>query len=113
MWIMLAGRYSAPTAVERKANLDALNATALAVYARGHLPVIGLNNALPLFGEDTTDRTRNADVMRVSLALAERCDAILMVSHSGGADREMDLFRAAAKPVFERMDDIPPAHPSV
>ncbi len=107
MWIMLAGKYSAPTAEERKANLDALNAAALAVYRRGHIPVIGLNNALPLFGEDTTNRARNADVMRVSLALAERCDAILMVSHSAGADAEMRLFEAAGKPVYRELDQIP------
>ena len=50
LWIMVAGPYRAGAvdAEARAANLRALNEAALAVSRRGHLPVIGVNLALPI-----------------------------------------------------------------
>jgi hypothetical protein len=49
-------------------------------------------------------------MMPLSLALAERCDAILRLpGASAGADEEVARFAAAGKPVFHALDEIPPA----
>src|ERR1041385_2178499 len=50
MWIMIAGPYStgARTPGERADNLQALNRVAVEVHRRGHLPIIGVNLALPM-----------------------------------------------------------------
>ena len=50
MWIMVAGPYrsGAATAEARARNLTALNQAALALFRAGHVPVIGVNLALPL-----------------------------------------------------------------
>ena len=49
-------------------------------------------------------------MMPLSLALAERCDACLRVGGpSKGADDEMERFRAAGKPVYRTLSEIPPA----
>ena len=50
MWIMVAGPYSsgANNDAERAANLRVLNEAAVAVLDRGHIPVIGVNMALPV-----------------------------------------------------------------
>ena len=60
LWIMVAGPYrsDAVDAAGRAANLRALNAAALAVFRRGHIPVIGVNLALPIIevaGPDSYD----------------------------------------------------------
>jgi hypothetical protein len=49
VWILIAGPYTtgAPTERERAANLAALNRAAHAVLQRGHVPIIGVNMALP------------------------------------------------------------------
>jgi len=50
MWIMVAGPYrsGAADAAARAANLRTLNEAALVVFRRGHVPVIGVNLALPI-----------------------------------------------------------------
>ncbi|BDG73051.1 DUF1937 family protein [Roseomonas fluvialis] len=111
MWIMVAGPYAsggadAPT---RAARLAAMNRAALAVFRLGHTPVIGVNMALPVIA--AAEHDAYAEVMQpLSLALAERCDAILRLpGDSHGADAELARFQAAGKPVFRALDEIPPA----
>jgi len=111
MWIMVAGPYTggAKTEADRERNLEAMNAAALEVFEKGHVPVIGVNNALPLIRLAGADRFDEI-MMPVSLAMAERCDACLRIGGpSQGADDEMRKFEAAGKPVFKSIDAIPAA----
>ena len=60
MWIKIAGPYrtAARSAEERAQNLRALNRAALEVHRRGHVPVVGVNLALPIIeaaGESVYD----------------------------------------------------------
>ncbi|WP_455181005.1 hypothetical protein [Azospirillum melinis] len=109
MLIMVAGPYSTGGAdtLKRAANLTVLNEAALQVFRRGHIPVIGVNAALPIIavaGETAYDEI----MMPVSLALAERCDACLRVGGpSAGADAEVQRFRRRGLPVYSSLDDIP------
>ena len=48
LWIMVAGPYRAPDEDGRARNLAALNLAALQLLRAGHVPVIGVNLALPL-----------------------------------------------------------------
>ena len=49
-------------------------------------------------------------MMPLSLALAERCDAVLRIGGpSAGADAEAARFAAAGKPVFRDAAEVPPA----
>ena len=111
MWIMVAGPYSSggADAAQRAANLRAMNEAAVALLRRGHVPVIGVNMALPMIeaaGADTYDTI----MMPVSLALAERCDACLRIGGpSAGAGAEVVRFRGAGKPVYRGLDEVPPA----
>jgi hypothetical protein len=48
-------------------------------------------------------------MMPISLALAERCDAVLRLGGpSQGADQEVARFTQAGKQVFHTLADIPP-----
>ncbi|MEM8791914.1 MAG: hypothetical protein AAGE80_09850 [Pseudomonadota bacterium] len=110
-WIMVAGPYRAGAAggEDRARNLRAMNEAALAVFAKGHVPVIGVNMALPMIEAAGAERYDEL-MMPVSLALAERCDAILRIGGpSGGADREVELMRAQGKPVYSDLTEVPEA----
>ena len=109
MWIMVSGPYraGAATEAEREANLTAMNLAAYEVLQRGHVPVIGVNMALPIIrtkGPESFD----AIMMPVSLALVDRCDACLRIGGaSNGADQEVARFRAQGKPVYRDIGEIP------
>lgn len=109
MWIMIAGPYRSGTRTEeeRKNNLREMNRVALEVYKRGHVPVIGVNMALPMI-EVAGNEDYDDIMMPVSLALAERCDGILRIGgESGGADQEVESILARGGRLFRSVDDVP------
>lgn len=111
MWIMVAGPYTggAKAEADREKNLEAMNRAALAVFEKGHVPLIGVNNALPLIRIAGAERFHEI-MMPVSLAVAERCDACLRIGGpSQGADDEMRKFQTAGKPVYTSLDAVPKA----
>lgn len=104
--IMVAGPYSAITAEAWARNLRAMNEAAAAVACIGHIPVIGVNAALPVLdaaGLSYADPL----LMEISLALAARRDPCLQIGRSPGADREAELIRSLGRAVFTALDDIP------
>ncbi len=106
--VLVAGPYSAPTPEGRAANLLRMNEAAVAVAKLGHIPVIGVNAALPVLDAAGLPYSHPL-MMEISLALAGRCDACLHVARSPGADREADLVRGKGLPVWTRIEDVPPA----
>ena len=111
MWIMIAGPYKsgAPTAEAQAANLRKLNEAAVALHRAGHVPVIGVNMALPMIEAAGGTTAAYEELMApVSLALAERCDACLRIGGpSQGADDEVRRFEAAGKAVYRALADVP------
>ena len=108
MWIMVAGPYTSGGADEatRAARLAEMNRAALAVFRLGHVPVIGVNMALPVITAAEGDAFDEV-MMPLSLALAERCDAVLRIGGpSAGADAEVARFTAAGKLVFHTIEDV-------
>jgi hypothetical protein len=111
MWIMVSGPYTAggASAARRHENLLAMNAAAVALFRRGHVPLIGVNMALPMI-EAAGPESFEALMMPVSLSLADRCDACLRIGGaSRGADDEAERFRLAGKPVYSTLDEVPDA----
>ncbi|MBN9087940.1 MAG: DUF1937 family protein [Reyranella sp.] len=112
MWIMIAGPYRAGGASleQQTANLRVLNEAAVALHRAGHVPVIGVNMALPMIEAAGNTAAAYEELMApVSLALVERCDTCLRIGGpSRGADDEVDLFEAAGKPVYRALSEVPP-----
>ncbi len=109
MWIMIAGPYTAgaKTEAERHQNLLALNLAAYEILRRGHVPVIGVNMALPIIEAAGTD-TYASIMMPLSLALADRCDAVLRIGGpSAGADEEVERIRARGGSVYHEVGEVP------
>jgi hypothetical protein len=103
---MVVGPYTggAKTEAGRKRNLEAMNPASLTVFKRGHVPLIGVNNALPFIRIAGAKRFDEL-MMPISLAVAERCDACLRIGGSSqGADDEMKKFNSAGKLVYASTD---------
>lgn len=108
---MVSGPYrsGAATAEARARNLAEMNQAALALFRAGHVPVIGVNLALPLI-EAAGPAACDEIMMPLSLQLAERCDACLRVGGpSQGADDEVARFRASGRPVYAALAEVPAA----
>ena len=116
MLIMVSGPYSAPDGETRRRNLERLQEAARAVRALGHLPLIGENCGLPMtrdLSKPLCDQPGTPEdkvyIQTLSLDLCARCDAVLRIARSPGADREVAAVAAAGGRVFESVDDVPPA----
>jgi len=109
MWIMIAGPYrtGASSEEQREHNWLVLNLAAYEVFRKGHVALVGVNMALPIvraMGEPA-----HGDIMTsISLALADRCDAVLRIGGpSIGADEEVERIRARGGNVYRSIDEIP------
>ena len=107
MLIAVAGPYSAETNEARLRNLAAMNQAAAEVLKRGHIPVIGVNAALPIVDCLDAAEDRYEVIMSISLALVDKCDAILIIGASPGVTRERDLICAKGLPVYHSIAEIP------
>ena len=107
--MMVAGPYrtGARSDEERAENLRRLNLAAYEVFRRGHVPIVGVNLALPIIGAAGPESYE--DVMTpLSLALADRCDAVLRVGGpSAGADEEVERIRARGGAAYRRPEELP------
>jgi len=106
MLIAVAGPYSADSEEKMQSNLDAMNDACAEIFKKGHVPVVGVNNALPVINR-LNDENRYEAVMKISLAVVEKCDAILIIGNSPGALREKDLFLEKKLPVYYSINEIP------
>ncbi|MCX6274804.1 MAG: hypothetical protein NTV09_06325 [Bacteroidetes bacterium] len=106
MIIGVAGPYSASTEEQCKSNLDAMNAAAALLLERGHIPVIGMNAAIPVLEKaNITDRYKAT--MEISLAVINACEAILILGESPGVLKEKELIMSKGLPVYYYINDVP------
>ena len=106
MLIAVAGPYSADAEEKMQANLDAMNDACAEVYKKGHIPLVGMNNALPVVNR-LENINRYDSIMEISLAVVEKCDAILIIGNSTGVLKERDLFINKNLPVYYSVDEVP------
>lgn len=109
MWIMIAGPFrqgSTDTELWEQ-NLSKLNEAAYLIFLKGHTPIIGVNLALPIIKIAGTAAYEQI-MMPLSMALAEKCDAVLRLDgFSVGADEEVSLFESKGLPIYYEIDQIP------
>lgn len=106
MLIVVAGPYSASTVEAMASNLKAMNAAAAEVYRKGHIPVVGVNASL-FVADELNEVNRNKVIADISYAIVERCDALLLIGHSPGADIELETIKAKGLPVYFSLEEIP------
>jgi len=109
MYIMIAGPYTAGSTDKEqwKQNHQLLNEYAYQVHLKGHVPVIGVNVALPIIETVGADKFEEL-MMPISLAMAERCDAVLRIGGpSRGADQEVEVFEKKNLPIYWSIEEVP------
>ena len=114
LMILVAGPYRSGTGGDPaliQANVDAMTRTALELYRRGHLPVMGEWFALPLI--EAAEAAGQSDAYDeifhpIAELVVARCDACLRIGGpSDGADRMVDVARRLGKLVFMDMAGLP------
>ncbi len=105
MLIVIAGPYNADTEEQKATNLKAMNIAAAEVYRKGHIPVIGVNASLNV-ADELKDIDRRKVISNISYAIVERCDAILIIGSSPGADHERNIISGKGLPVYYLVNEI-------
>ncbi|HAV2134624.1 TPA: NUDIX hydrolase [Serratia marcescens] len=114
--ILIAGPYRSGTDGDPQriaTNLARLEQAALAVYQRGHVPVIGEWLALPLAAAagstQVGDAVSEAFLYPVAHRLIAQCQAVYRIEGaSAGADNDVRLANEWGLTVYRRLEDIPP-----
>ncbi len=114
--ILVAGPYRSGTdgdPARIQANVDAMTRTALELWRRGHLPVMGEWFALPLIeaaiaGGADPDVVHDEIFHPIAERLLARCDGCLrMGGPSDGVDRMVATARRLGRTVFTSLDEVP------
>lgn len=117
MLILIAGPYRSGTnddPVLMQQNLSRLEAVALPLFRKGHVPMIGEWVALPLIrlagsvkpGDEAWEEVQYPAAHR----LLEKCDAVLRIEGaSKGADNDVKIAIERGLKVYYRLEDVPDA----
>lgn len=117
MLILIAGPYRSGTnddPVLMHENLRKLEAMALPIFRKGHVPMIGEWVALPLIklagSAKPGDEAWEEIQYPVAHRLLEKCDAVLRIEGaSKGADNDVKLAAERGLKIYYRVEDIPDA----
>ena len=113
--ILIAGPYRSGTGDDpekMQENLARLEAVALPLFRKGHIPMIGEWVALPLIqlagskkpGDPAWEEIQYPAAHR----LLEKCDAIFRIAgESKGADQDVKLAKEKGLPVYYELSDVP------
>ena len=112
LMILVAGPYRSGTDGEPAriaANVEAMTRTSLALYRRGHLPVMGEWFALPLIEQALAQGDPDAEIFHpIAEQVLARCDAVLRIGGpSEGADRMVATARRLGKTVYTSLEAVP------
>ena len=115
--ILVAGPYRSGTGddpARMAANVAAMEAQCLPLYAAGHLPVLGEWLALPMLALAGSKQVGDAVYEALFHTHCERllshCGAVLRIGgESSGADRMVAVARGLGLPVYFSLEDIPAA----
>jgi len=115
MLILIAGPYRSGTNDDKtlmQQNLNNLEAVALPLFRKGHIPMIGEWVALPLIhlagstkpGDEAWEEIQYPAAHR----LLERCDAVFRIKgESKGADEDVRLAIERGLKVYYNLEDVP------
>lgn len=112
--ILIAGPYRSGTGDDpalMAANVAAMEALCLPLYAAGHLPVLGEWLALPMLALAGSQSVGDAVYEQLFHAHATRllghCDAVLRIGgESSGADQMVSVAQALGLPVYYSLEEV-------
>lgn len=117
MLILIAGPYRSGTnndPVLIRKNFDRLEAVALPIFRKGHIPMIGEWVANPLIelagSKEVGDEIFTEIQYPTAHRLLTKCDAVLRIEGaSNGADQDVAIAKKLGLKVYYNIEDIPDA----
>ena len=117
MLILIAGPYRSGTnddPILMQQNLEKMEAVALPLFRRGHVPMIGEWVALPLLklagSKKPGDDAYEEILYPVAHRLLSKCDAVFRIEGaSQGADEDVRIARERGLKVYYKLEDVPHA----
>jgi len=117
MLILIAGPYRSGTNDDKtlmQQNLNNLEAVALPLFRKGHIPMIGEWVALPLIhlagSAKPGDKAWEEIQYPAAHRLLEKCDAVFRIKgESKGADEDVRLAMERGLKVYYNLEDVPDA----
>jgi len=117
MMILIAGPYRSGTGNDPKRiqeNMDRLEAVALPIFRKGHIPMIGEWVANPLIelagSKEVGDDIFNEIQYPTATRLLTKCDAILRIpGASKGADQDVEIAKKLGLHIYFHINEIPDA----
>lgn len=117
MMILIAGPYRSGTNNDPsliKQNMDNLEANALPIFKKGHVPMIGEWVANPLIELAGSKEVGDAIFKEIQYPVAHRllakCDAILRLDGASvGADQDVEVAKSLGLKVYHNLNEIPDA----
>ena len=117
MLILIAGPYRSGTGNDLdliQQNMDRLEAMALPIFEKGHVPMIGewvANQLIKLAGSKAIGDAIFKEIQYpASHRLLTKCDAVLRIpGDSNGADQDVALAQKLGLKVYFSLDEIPNA----
>jgi len=121
MLILIAGPYRSGTNDDPKLmqqNLERLEAAALPLFRKGHIPMIGEWVALPLLKQAGSVKPGDGPYQEILYPVAHRilmkCDAVLRLEGaSKGADEDVRIAKERGLKIYYRLEDVPMAEQSL
>ena len=115
MMILIAGPYRSGTnddPILMKQNLSNLEAFAVPLFKKGHVPMVGEWVALPIIhlagSTATGDDIWNEIQYPVAHRLLYKCDAVLRIEGaSKGADEDVRIAKERGLEIYYNIDDVP------
>jgi len=115
LMILVAGPYRSGTNDDPQliaANVKSMTDTALEIYRKGHMPMLGEWFALPIIeaagSKQIGDNIFNELFHTIAFRLIDHCDAILRIGGaSKGADDMVAAGRVKGKIIFFHKDEVP------
>jgi len=107
MHIYIAGPYSASTTEKVEGNVSTAIMAAIEVLKKGHYPYIPHLTHFVDKVKQTTLALLWEDHLDWGLAWLEKCDALLYIGSSRGADIELEYALSKGKRIFRGIDEVP------
>jgi hypothetical protein len=105
--VYVAGPYSGRTPFETDGNLEKAINAGLCVALRGHTPLVPhLSHYIDQRAKEVGVPILYEEWMAHCMALLERCDALLYLGSSPGADRELARAGELGMPTFHSLEAL-------
>lgn len=108
MIIYISGPYSAPTQAQVWNNVFAATDAGVEIREKGHYPLVPhLYDEFDAMAKLKGTNFTWQDYIDMDLAFLERCDALLYLGSSKGADIELARAKELGLPIFYSVDEVP------